>query len=280
MKYRANCKINLHLRITGKLANGYHELETVFQEIPFYDELEIKSIEDDNVIFEAEGLAIPPCEQNICQQAAYALKEKYDITKGCLIKLKKNVPIGAGLGGGSSDGACVLKVLNKLWEINANEDELLKIAVGLGADVPFFIKGGAALATGIGDNLDFINPVLKDGFLVLVNPGIHIDTKKAYKNVNYNLTKKKINSIFCDVLEVFSDISQYRNRFVNDFEGYVFSEYVEIKKLKDIMYETEALFALMSGSGSTVYGFFKDITKVESLIKILRDKYFVKVVSI
>jgi len=279
MKYRANCKINLHLKITGKLANGYHELETVFQEIPFYDELEIESIEDDSVVFKTEGLAIPPCEQNICQQAAYALKKKYGITKGCLIKLKKNVPIGAGLGGGSSDGACVLKVLNKLWEINASEDELLKMAVKLGADVPFFIKGGAALATGIGENLDFINPVLKGGFLVLVNPGIHIDTKKAYKNVNYNLTKKKINSIFCDVLGVFPDISQYRNKFVNDFEDYVFSEYTEIKKLKDMMYETEALFALMSGSGSTVYGFFKDIAKTESLIKVLRDKYFVKVVS-
>jgi len=203
MKYKANCKINLHLKITGKLPNGYHELETVFQEIPFYDELEIESTE-----------------------------------------------------------------------------ELLKMAVVLGADVPFFIRGGAALATGIGDNLSFIDPVLRDGFLVLVNPGIHIDTKKAYKNVNYNLTKKKIDSIFRHVLGGVSDISQCRREFVNDFEAYAFSEYAEIKELKDKMYEAGALFALMSGSGSSVYGFFKDFVKVEFLIKMLGDKYFVKVISV
>ena len=280
MKYKANCKINLHLKITGKLPNGYHELETVFQEIPFYDELEIESTEEDKVVFETAGLTIPPCEQNICQRAAYLLKERYGITKGCSIKLKKNVPIGAGLGGGSSDGACVLKVLNSLWKINAREDELLKMAVVLGADVPFFIRGGAALATGIGDNLSFIDPVLRDGFLVLVNPGIHIDTKKAYKNVNYNLTKKKIDSIFRHVLGGVSDISQCRREFVNDFEAYAFSEYAEIKELKDKMYEAGALFALMSGSGSSVYGFFKDFVKVEFLIKMLGDKYFVKVISV
>ena len=124
-----------------------------------------------------------------------------------------------------------------------------------------------------------IDPLLKGGFLVLVNPGIHIDTKKAYKNVNYNLTKKKINSIFCDVLGVTVDISQYRDQFVNDFEEYVFSEYTEIKKLKDIMYKAEALFSLMSGSGSTVYGFFRDAVQIESLIARLENNYFVKVVQ-
>ena len=140
MLYKSSCKINLHLKIRKELENGYHELETVFQEVPFYDDLEINDLVDsEDILFEQEGLAIPlgENEDNICVKAAKILKKRCEVEKGCSIVLKKNIPIGAGLGGGSGNAATVLKALNELWELELSFKELEKIGKDLGAVVPF-----------------------------------------------------------------------------------------------------------------------------------------------
>lgn len=277
--YKANCKVNVHLRITGRLPSGYHELETIFQEIPFFDEIEITSNTSGEISFSSSGIIIPN-GTNICVQAAEILKKRYNVEKGCDISLKKIIPIGAGLGGGSSDAAAVLKALNELWELNLNEIELEKIGLKLGADVPFFIKGGCAAATGIGEILTSIKPVLSDGYVLLVYPNIHIDTSKAYRNLNLNLTKNASNSIFAVALESSSGIHSKYNEFTNDFESYVFKEHPEIETIKNALLNKGAEFAAMSGSGSSVFGFFYDEIKIKEAKDHIDQNYFVKAVKV
>ncbi|MCK4980868.1 MAG: 4-(cytidine 5'-diphospho)-2-C-methyl-D-erythritol kinase, partial [Candidatus Delongbacteria bacterium] len=251
MIYKANCKINVHLRIVGKLPNGYHELETIFQEIPLYDEIKISLNSTGKITFNSSGIPIPDGGTNICVKSAELLKEKYQVSKGCEISLKKNIPIGAGLGGGSSDAATVLKALNELWELNISVVELEKVGLELGADVPFFIKGGCALATGIGEVLTPIKPVLNDGYILLIYPNIHINTSEAYRNLNLNLTKKASNGIFALALKSSSEIHSKFDEFSNDFESYVFKEHDEIEIIKNALLNEGAEFAAMSGSGSS-----------------------------
>ncbi|NOR44313.1 MAG: 4-(cytidine 5'-diphospho)-2-C-methyl-D-erythritol kinase [Candidatus Delongbacteria bacterium] len=278
--YKANCKINVHLRIVGKLPNGYHELETIFQEIPIFDEIEINSNTMEKITFQSSGMKIPDGGTNICTKSAEILQKKFNVKKGCDISLKKNIPIGAGLGGGSSDAATVLKALNELWELKLSETELEKIGLELGADVPFFIKGGCAIATGIGEELTTINPVLKDGYILLIYPNIHINTSQAYRNLNLNLTKNTSNGIFALALDSSRDIHLKYNEFTNDFESYVFREHDEIERIKNALLNEGAEFAAMSGSGSSVFGFFKDKFKLEKVKDHIDKNYFVKAVKV
>ncbi|MBN2789105.1 MAG: 4-(cytidine 5'-diphospho)-2-C-methyl-D-erythritol kinase [Candidatus Delongbacteria bacterium] len=277
--YNANCKINIHLRITGKLPNGYHELETIFQEIPLYDEIEINSNSNGNINFESTGIFIPE-GKNICIKAAEILKNEFNITYGCNILLMKNIPIGAGLGGGSSDAATVLKALNDLWGLNLTEEKLELLGIKLGADVPFFIKGGCAAATGIGEKLTSINPVLTDGYILLVYPNIHVDTSEAYRNLNLNLTKNSQNGIFALALKSSSDVHLKYDEFINDFESYVFKEHAEIETIKNALLNKGAEFAAMSGSGSSVFGFFRDELKLKNAKNLIDQNYFVKAVKV
>ncbi len=283
MLYKSSCKINLHLKIWKKLENGYHELETVFQEVPFYDDLEISVLNgSEEIIFRQEGLNIPlgENEDNICVKAAKILKKRCEVEKGCSIVLKKNIPIGAGLGGGSGNAATVLKALNELWELELSFKELEKIGKELGADVPFLIQGGCAYATGIGDELIKIPNRLTNGYLLLCNPCVHIDTKKAYKNMKIYLTKEYNDSIFGTASNESVEIVDFKGIFENDFELYVFDNYPEVKVLKNLFVTTNSVFSLMSGSGSTVFGFFKNRTDVDRVLKDIDNKYFTKIVKV
>ncbi len=280
MRTLANCKLNLHLRVTGKLPDGYHSLETIFQEIPFHDELDIDVTDDGSVQFSASGMEIPDDGKNICVKAAVLLKEKYSVSRGCRIHLVKNVPIGAGLGGGSSDAAAVLKALNGLWELGLKDQELERIGLSLGADVPFFIRGGCAWAEGKGEILTPLPPILKNGTVLLVYPNIHISTPWAYKNLNLNLTKNNGGVIFADVSKPGFDLSGSRAGFTNDFESAVFREYPEIGRIKEILLKEGAELTAMSGSGSTVFGFFNTSGKLYNSLKFLDDKYFVKAINV
>ena len=277
---RANCKLNIHLRVTGKLPDGYHSLETIFQEIPYYDEIDITTLESGQIEFASHGIKIPDGGNNICTKAAEILKKTYGIKKGCRIVLTKNVPIGAGLGGGSSDAASVLKALNDLWEIDIPDEELEKIGLKLGADVPFFIKGGCAWAEGKGELLTPIEPILKDGSILLIYPHIHISTPDAYKKLNLNLTNLSNHIIFAEVSKPDVSLSGIRAGLVNDFEIAVFKEYPEIGKVKELLLNKGADFAAMSGSGSTVFGFFTDENKLKNSMELTDRKYFVKAVKL
>ena len=280
MKVTANCKLNLHLRITGKLPDGYHSLETIFQEIPFGDELEIEQSGDGNIHFSSSGIKIPDGGTNICVKAADILKLKYGINKGCRIHLQKNVPIGAGLGGGSSDAAAVLRSLNSLWGIGLSNTELERTGLELGADVPFFIKGGCAWAEGKGEVLKPIKPVLQNGTILLIYPHLHINTVWAYKNLNLNLTKTADNVIFAEVSKLRNPLRHYFEVFFNDFETVVFEKYPEIGKIKEFMINEGAEFSAMSGSGSTVFGFFTNEKMLEHAIRIADNNYFVKAIKL
>jgi 4-diphosphocytidyl-2-C-methyl-D-erythritol kinase len=277
---RANCKLNIHLRVTGKLPDGYHSLETIFQEIPFYDEIDITALESGLVEFASHGIRIPDGGNNICTKSADILKKTYGINKGCRIVLTKNVPIGAGLGGGSSDAAAVLKALNELWGLNLSDAELEHIGLKLGADVPFFIKGGCAWAEGKGELLRPMEPLLKNGSILLIYPHIHISTPDAYRKLNLNLTKLSNNIIFAEVSKPDVSLSGIRAGLVNDFEIAVFKEYPEIGKVKELLLNKGADFAAMSGSGSTVFGFFTDEDKLKNSMELIDKKYFVKAVKL
>jgi 4-diphosphocytidyl-2-C-methyl-D-erythritol kinase len=280
MIVRANCKLNLHLKVTGKLPDGYHSLQTIFQEIPFYDEIMIETSGDGKIMFSAKGIDIPDGGSNICVKAAETLKEKYGVNQGCRIELVKNVPIGAGLGGGSSDAASVLKALNTLWDLKLGNSELEKIGLGLGADVPFFIRGGCAWAEGKGELLKPLPPLLAGGSILLVYPHIHISTPWAYRNLNLNLTKTADNVIFAEVSKLRLSPIGFRAEFTNDFEGVVFKEYPEIGQIKYLLLNEGADFAAMSGSGSTVFGFYSSEEKLSNSVSALNKNYFVKAVKL
>jgi len=280
MIFRANCKLNLHLRVTGKLPDGYHSLETIFQEIPFYDELDIEPAGDGSIHFSASGINIPDDGKNICVKAAELLKEKCSVSKGCKIHLMKNVPIGAGLGGGSSDAAAVLKALDGLWKIGLKNEELEALGLSLGADVPFFIKGGCAWGEGKGEVLRPLDPVLKNGSVLLVYPNIHVSTPWAYKNLKLNLTKTEGRVIFAEVSKQGFSLTGSPAGFMNDFEAAVFKEYPEIGRIKEILLKEGAELSAMSGSGSTVFGFFTSSANLDNSLKFLDDKYFVKAINV
>ena len=283
MLYKSSCKINLHLKIRRKLENGYHELETVFQEIPFYDYIEINSLEDsEEIVFKQDGIKIPlgDNEDNICVKAARILKQKYNIKSGCTISLDKKIPIGAGLGGGSGNAATVLKALNELWTLNLSVEKLKKIGKELGADVPFLIDGGCAYGTGIGDKLLKIPNRLKNGYLLLCNPGVHINTEKAYKNLKIYLTKEYNDSIFGTASNESLEIVDFRGVFSNDFELYVFDNFPKVKELKKLFDNSKSEFSLMSGSGSTVFGFFNNENDMTELLSRISNDYFTKIVKV
>ncbi|MFO7810552.1 MAG: 4-(cytidine 5'-diphospho)-2-C-methyl-D-erythritol kinase [Candidatus Delongbacteria bacterium] len=281
MKFKANCKINLHLAVTGKLSDGYHSIKTIFQEIPFSDELDIETADENEITFSAEGITIPSeSPDNICVKAAEILKERYSVTKGCRIKLKKNIPVGAGLGGGSSDAATVLKALNMLWNIDLSAKKIRSIGSELGADVPFFIDGGCAWAEGRGDILRPVKPVLQNGFILLVYPSIHISTRWAYKNLNLNLTKTGDMVIFAEVSKLRTAQNSLIGKFSNDFESVVFKKYPEIGRIKELMLNKGADFSAMSGSGSTVFGFFLSERALKNSLKNLDKNYFIKAIKL
>jgi 4-diphosphocytidyl-2-C-methyl-D-erythritol kinase len=174
-----------------------------------------------------------------------------------LIRLQKNIPVGAGLGGGSSDCAAALKGLNEFWEIGLPDDKLIRIGAKLGSDVPFFIRGGAALARGRGEVLQFVDFKLPYTILI-VNPGIHISTKEAYSKVKIK-NRSKPTDLLTEWKNNVNNPKALREAIVNDFEDSVFSSYPELKKLKTKLYHRGAVFALLSGSGSSLFGLFKSV---------------------
>jgi len=245
-----NAKINIGLRIIEKRADGFHNIESVFYPIKgLYDSLEW--IESNKISFDISGLKIDgPIENNLCVKAWQLLHNKFNIPP-IHIHLHKNIPFGAGLGGGSADAAFMLTTLNEYFELNCSTNDLEKIALTLGSDCPFFIKNKTAFAEKQGEVFSNININLSDYWLVLANPNIHVSTKEAYAGV----TPKKRNTTL--LYDFPNDILSWKDSVINDFEDSVFKNYPKIKELKDLFYSSNAIYASMSGSGSTVFGIFE-----------------------
>ncbi len=246
----SNCKINIGLSITAKRADGYHDLESVFIPVPWYDALEI--IEAESLQITITGLDIPGDHtQNLCLRAWRMLKEDFPGLAPVHIYLHKTIPAGAGLGGGSSNGAFMLKALNKKFNLGIGQTQLLSYALMLGSDCPFFIDNQPAVARGRGEILTPIQPDLKGYSLVLANPGIHVPTGWAFGQI----TPKKPGNPVENLLLL--PVSEWRKAgLINDFEAPVFRTYPAIRDIQAILMEKGADYAAMSGTGSTCFGLF------------------------
>ncbi len=250
MTVNAPAKINIALDITGKRPDGYHELLMIMHEIPLYDTVTVEH--DSKISVSGNKPDIPYNEKNIAYKAAAEFFAYTKISGGAKIYLEKNIPDGAGLGGGSSDGAAVIKSLNKLYGACLSAEEMRDIAVKIGADVPFFITGGTCIAQGIGEKLTPISP-LAPCFILLVKPNFSISTADAYKKADTAGTFPHA-SVY-DIAENISDIKYVGKNMFNVLE--LAADSAEIRELKDIMTANGACGAMMTGSGSCVFGLFE-----------------------
>ena len=251
-----NCKINLGLQILSKRDDGFHNIETVFYPIPIKDALEIIPFNsNEQVIFSSSGKAINgSTSDNLCIKAYHLLKKDFPELPAVKIHLHKNIPIGAGLGGGSADATFTLQLLNRLFTLNISDTELIQYSLQLGSDCPFFIINKPCMGLGRGEVLNKIQLDLSPYKIVLVNPGIHINTAKTFAKLNLvanNLTKNSLQKTLLQPIE------NWLYTLKNDFEMPVFDQYPVIKSIKETLYQQGALYASMSGTGSTVFGLFK-----------------------
>jgi 4-diphosphocytidyl-2-C-methyl-D-erythritol kinase len=246
-----NAKINLGLLITEKRPDGFHNLETVFFPVEWSDVLEFAI--SDEFRFTSSGIPISGnAESNLVVKAYRLFEEEFSLPT-LKIHLHKNIPFGAGLGGGSSDAAFMLRMLNKTFELKLSDDELIAYAAKLGSDCPFFILNKPVFASGRGEIMNIINMTLNGHFLLLVKPPIEVSTAKAFQNI----VPKKSDRPLTDLLSL--PVSDWKEKLVNQFEGSVFQQYPEIKSVKDTLYELGAIYASMSGSGSCVFGIFNEL---------------------
>ncbi len=269
IKLLSPAKINIGLRVLRKRHDGYHDIETIFHEVKIFDEIEMEI--SDKVEFETNSNEIPIGADNLCLKAVRIFFESFGIHSGVRIYLKKVIPVGAGLGGGSSNSATVLKGLNILFGVGADEDLLCELGSLIGSDVPFFIKGGTAYATGRGEIIEKIQ-VDVPYKIVLVYPRVQISTAWAYGNLKLknHEGEENLKKIF---IENVGKPEKLRELVENDFEELVFSNYPQVEEVKSKLYELGSVFSLMSGSGSTVFGFFNEIDRInrEKILRTFSD---------
>ena len=260
IKFKTPAKINLGLHIHGKREDGFHELETIFQMVSLYDDVELELLSS-GIKLECDTPGVPTDDTNLVCKAALLLRQSYQVEgKGVSIRLKKKIPFGAGLGGGSGNAAGVLMGLNRLWDLNIEREKLLALAAELGSDVPFFLTSPCALGMGRGEQLKVLKPCAKFQVL-LVFPGFPVATSWVYQNLKLKLTKRENNiSILRKNLSL-SDITSLGSRLYNDLEPVVIQRFPEVQVVKDELRAWGALGVLLSGSGSTVFGIFDDPEK-------------------
>ncbi len=268
---KAYAKINVGLRITGQRDDGYHSIKTLYQTVNIYDEVKLNLKDEQGVTFNWEGERVPDGDDNICSKAANSFFKFIGEEKGVNIELEKTLPVGSGLGGGSSDAACVIRGLNELLDAKLSIKNMEEIASELGADIPFFIRGGCQYAEGIGDELS-PGELSEEWVLLLVVPDIHIDTSWAYEGIHPLSLTRNINDVNLASFPHNGD-AKNRNMFRNDFEPLVFSKYPEIGDIKKGLLRSEAEFASLSGSGSAVYGLYETTEKAEEAMKLVSREH-------
>lgn len=249
----ANCKVNLGLNVLRKRPDGYHDIETAMLPVRgFYDTVEVVKSSGDGVVLSSSGLVVDcPPENNLCVKAYDLVREKYDIG-GVKMHLHKVVPFGAGLGGGSSDAVAVIKLLDRVFSIGMKTDEMEALAAGLGSDTVFFVKDIPALAKGRGEVLEPVDIDLRGCYIAILKPPFPISTSQAYSGVVPAAPQTSI----ADILA--AGIGSWKNNLRNDFEPSVFGLFPELARIKEELYGLGAVYASMSGSGSAVYGIFRE----------------------
>lgn len=271
MKIKAYAKINIALDVVGKREDGYHLLRMIMQTVDLYDVIEIVKTNSD-IKLKCNKPYVPTDERNLAYKAAKLFRETYNIKDGVSINLTKNIPVSAGMAGGSTDAAGVLKLMNRLFNVNADDEELRTLGLKLGADVPYCINGGTALCEGIGEKITQLKP-FKDKIVVIVKPPFGVSTKDVYKA--FDLSKVVFHPRTDDIIKAMEndDLHFVANNMKNLLENVTLRKHRVILNIKEAVSSYEALGTMMSGSGPTVFAFFDDMLKAQDCYDEMKKKY-------
>ena len=269
---KSYAKINLTLNILKRLSSGYHNIESVMQQIELADNITFERLAEEQIVMQSNNPSIEN-EDNLAYKAAELLKQRFKVKGGIKINIEKNVPLSSGLGGGSSNAATALMALNRLWKLRMKEHELIKVGVEIGSDVPFFIIGGTALVTGIGDKIKPVTRYPKLNY-VLINPGYRVSTESAYNafdKAKIKPKKPKTDGVVKALAN--SDVKALANSVSNDFEELMFKKHRDLRDIKTNMLRNGALNTVLSGSGPTMIGIFNSIYEAREAYFKLKDDY-------
>ncbi|ACM60636.1 4-diphosphocytidyl-2-C-methyl-D-erythritol kinase [Caldicellulosiruptor bescii] len=273
MKLKAYAKINLALDVLSKREDGYHEIRTIMQTVDLYDIINIEKIEEDNIIVTTSSENIPTDNKNHAYIAASLLKERFGVKQGVRIHIEKNIPVSAGLAGGSTDAAAVLKGLNEIFELNLSEQQLMEIGREIGADVPFCLVGGTALCEGIGEKVIKLKSAPQMNILI-AKPEVYVSTQAVYEALDLSKIKKRPNiEAMISAIEE-GNVKEIAKNLCNVLEVVTVNQYPVINRVKDIMRNNNALGTVMTGSGPAVFGIFGN--KYNALKAAERLKVFIK----
>ena len=277
MRLRAFAKINMGLDILRKREDGYHEVRMIMQTIQMYDVLEMKKVKKPGISLSVNYPYIPSDERNLVYKAAKLLMDEFQVKEGVDIRLEKFIPVAAGMAGGSSDAAAAMVGINHLFKLGLSEKDLMDRAVNIGADVPYCIMRGTALAEGIGEKLTRIAQV-PDCYVLIGKPGIGVSTKTAYESLQLDKIQSHpdIDGMIRDIEN--GNLLAMTDKMGNVFESGIIGKYPVIGEIKDLMEANGALKAMMSGSGPTVFGIFDDREKMEAAAAVLRQSNLAKTV--
>lgn len=277
MRLRAMAKINLGLDVIRKREDGYHEVRMIMQTIRMYDVLDIRKKQNPGISLSTNLPYVPSDERNLVYKAAKLLMDEFDIKEGLSMRLSKSIPVAAGMAGGSSDAAAAFVGVNRLFRLGLSQEELMERAVRIGADVPYCIMRGTALAEGIGEKLTPLS-AMPEGYVLIGKPGINVSTKNAYENLKLDAVEKRpdIDGMIQDIQN--KDLYSMTEKMVNVFEPGLMEKYPVIGEIRDFMEERGALKAMMSGSGPTVFGIFDSKEKMNAAAAALRKTGLAKTV--
>ncbi|SHK64701.1 4-diphosphocytidyl-2-C-methyl-D-erythritol kinase [Clostridium cavendishii DSM 21758] len=272
MRKKAYAKINIALDVIGKREDGYHLLKMVMQTIDLYDEIEVKKNHLKTIKLNCNRKYIPTDDRNLAFKAAKLFKEHFNIQEGVDIYIKKNIPVSAGMAGGSTNAAAVLYLMNKEFNVNASIEELRELGVKIGADVPYCIEGGTALCEGIGEVITNLKP-FKDKILVIVKPPFGVSTKEVYGTLDINKIFKHVR--VDDLISAMEreDLVFVAENMKNILENVTLRKHNVLRNIKDEMIECGAMGSMMSGSGPTVFAFFEDMPKAQRCYDVMKKKY-------
>lgn len=272
MRKKAYAKINISLDVVGKRDDGYHLLKMIMQTIDLYDEIEITKNYDKSIKIHCNKQYVPSDERNLAYKAAKIFREKYNIKDGVIIKIKKNIPVSAGLAGGSTDAAAVLSIMSKMFNVGATYEELCEIAVQIGADVPYCIKGGTVLCEGIGEKMTNIGK-FENKILVVIKPNFGVPTKDVYGSLDINKIYKHVETDELIQCIQNDNINGVCSKMKNVLENVTLGKHKILKEIKEDLRKNEAMGCMMSGSGPTIFGFFEDMLTAQNAYEFIKNKY-------
>ncbi|SDN57170.1 4-diphosphocytidyl-2-C-methyl-D-erythritol kinase [Fictibacillus solisalsi] len=265
---KAPAKINLSLDVLGKREDGYHEVKMIMTTVDLADRVELTLLEENKITIESTGGFVPLDQRNLAYQAAMLLKETFGVKKGVGIHISKNIPVAAGLAGGSSDAAATLKGLNELWDLGLTLDEVAVLGAKIGSDVSFCVYGGTAIATGRGEHIEHIKPP-PPCWVLLAKPPIGVSTAEVYRKLNVQNIEHPDIDAMVQAIESY-DYEAVCRELGNVLETVTLPQYPEVKQIKDQMHRLGADGVLMSGSGPTVFGLFQHESRVNRVYNGLR----------